>query len=86
VIAIYAFLPSVALSAMPVVNGHTQLATTYAGDPILGVVKNINLGGLQRPAEIYVGILAATILFIAPTRGVIGVAPHLLDGPAPPAA
>ena len=73
VIAIYAFLPSVALSAMPVVNGHTELATTYAADPILGVVKNINLGGLQRPAEIYVGILAATILFIATNAGVIGV-------------
>ncbi|HEY2603107.1 MAG TPA: universal stress protein [Thermoleophilaceae bacterium] len=73
VIAIYAFLPSVALSAMPVVNGHTQLATTYAADPILGVVKNINLGALQRPAEIYVGILAATILFIATNAGVIGV-------------
>jgi len=73
VIAIYAFLPSVALSAMPVVNGHTQLATTYAADPVLGVVKNINLGGLQRPAEIYVGILAATILFIATNAGVIGV-------------
>jgi APA family basic amino acid/polyamine antiporter len=73
VIAIYAFLPSVALSAMPVVNGHTELATTYAADPILGVVKNINLGALQRPAEIYVGILAATILFIATNAGVIGV-------------
>ena len=73
VIAIYAFLPSVALSAMPVVNGHTELASTYAADPILGVVKNINLGALQRPAEIYVGILAATILFIATNAGVIGV-------------
>jgi basic amino acid/polyamine antiporter, APA family len=73
VIAIYAFLPSVALSAMPVVNGKTELASTYAGDPILGVVKNISLGGLQRPAEIYVGILAATILFIATNAGVIGV-------------
>jgi len=73
VIAIYAFLPSVALSAMPVVNGHTELATRYAADPILGVVNNINLGALQRPAEIYVGILAATILFIATNAGVIGV-------------
>jgi basic amino acid/polyamine antiporter, APA family len=73
VIAIYAFLPSVALSAMPVINGKTELASTYAGDPILGVVKNISLGGLQRPAEIYVGILAATILFIATNAGVIGV-------------
>jgi len=73
VIAIYAFLPSVALSAMPVVNGHTELATTYAGDPILGVVKSMDLGPFQHAAEIYVGILAATILFIATNAGVIGV-------------
>src|SRR3954453_16721824 len=58
---------------MPVVNGKTQLATTYAGDPVLGVVKNIDLGFLQHPAEIYVGVLAATILFIATNAGLIGV-------------
>jgi APA family basic amino acid/polyamine antiporter len=73
VAVIYAFLPAVALSAMPVVNGKTELATKYAGDPILGVVKNIDLGALQRPAEVYVGILAATILFIATNAGLIGV-------------
>ena len=73
VIAIYAFLPSVALSAMPVRHGKTQLAGQYAADPILGVVKNIDLGSFARPAEIYVGILAATILFIATNAGVIGV-------------
>ena len=73
VAVIYAFLPAVALSAMPVVNGKTQLATTYAGDPILGVVKNIDLGALQGAAEAYVGILAATILFIATNAGLIGV-------------
>src|ERR671931_22940 len=72
VIAIYAFLPSVALSAMPVVNGHTALADQYAADPILGVVKSMDLGVLERPAQIYVGILAATILFIATNAGVIG--------------
>jgi APA family basic amino acid/polyamine antiporter len=73
VAVIYAFLPAVALSAMPVVNGKTELATRYAGDPILGVVKNIDLGALQAPAEVYVGILAATILFIATNAGLIGV-------------
>jgi APA family basic amino acid/polyamine antiporter len=73
VAAIYAFLPAVALSAMPVINGETELATTYAGDPILGVVENMNLGALQHPAEIYVGVLAATILFIATNAGLIGV-------------
>ncbi|MFL5827899.1 MAG: universal stress protein [Thermoleophilaceae bacterium] len=78
VVAIYAFLPSIALSAMPVKNGQTLLALSeekggYAGDPILGVVKNMDLGFLQHPAEIYVGILAATILFIATNAGLIGV-------------
>jgi APA family basic amino acid/polyamine antiporter len=78
VFAIYAFLPAVALSAMPVRDGETLLAQSkedggYADDPVLGVVANIDLGALQEPAEIYVGILAATILFIATNAGMIGV-------------
>src|SRR5881227_1657040 len=73
VAVIYAFLPIVALSAMPVVHGHTALAGEFAGDPILGVVRNLHLGALRHPAEIYVGILAATILFIATNAGLIGV-------------
>ncbi len=78
VFAIYAFLPAVALSAMPVVNGETKLAMSkedggYADDPVLGVVANLDLGPLQHAAEIYVGILAATILFIATNAGMIGV-------------
>src|SRR3954469_24851568 len=73
VAVIYAFLPAVALSAMPVVNGHTALAGEFAGDPILGIVHNLDLGALQHAAEIYVGVLAATILFIATNAGLIGV-------------
>ena len=73
VAVIYAFLPAVALSAMPVVHGHTKLAGEFAGDPILGVVKSLNLGVLKHAAEIYVGILASTILFIATNAGLIGV-------------
>jgi APA family basic amino acid/polyamine antiporter len=78
VFAIYTFLPAVALSAMPVVNGETALALPkeeggFADDPILGVVENMHLGALQHPAEIYVGILASTILFIATNAGMIGV-------------
>jgi basic amino acid/polyamine antiporter, APA family len=78
VIAIYAFLPAVALSALPVEDGVTKLALSeeeggYAGDPVLGVVENMDLGFLQSPAEIYVGLLAATILFIATNAGLIGV-------------
>jgi len=78
VAVIYAFLPAVALSAMPVKDGVTTLALSkadggYADDPILGVVENMHLGALQHPAEIYVGVLAASILFIATNAGMIGV-------------
>ena len=78
VIAIYAFLPAVALSALPVENGETKLGLSeedggFAGDPILGVVQAIDFGAFQAPVEIYVGILAATILFIATNAGLIGV-------------
>ncbi len=78
VFTIYAFLPAVALSAMPVRGGETQLALPkeeggYADDPILGVVENLDLGALQSAARVYVGILAATILFIATNAGMIGV-------------
>jgi APA family basic amino acid/polyamine antiporter len=83
VFAIYAVLPAVALSALPVTQqpdgsystllGEPEDAGGYAGDPILGVVKQIDLGALQGAAEIYVGLLAATILFIATNAGIIGV-------------
>src|SRR4029450_186593 len=81
--AIYALLPMVALSALPVektASGEyqTQLGIPedeggFAGDPVLGVVKHLDLGFLQQPGEIYVGLLAATILFIATNAGIIGV-------------
>jgi len=78
VFAIYFTLPAVALSALPVEDGRTLLGLPpeeggYANDPILGVVKNLGLSGiLLDTAEIYVGVLAATILFIATNAGVIG--------------
>jgi len=82
VFAIYFTLPAVALSALPVklIDGEytTLLALSpedggYANDPILGLVQNIGLEGwLLDGLEIYVGILAATILFVATNAGVIG--------------
>jgi basic amino acid/polyamine antiporter, APA family len=83
VFVIYLTLPLVALSALPVerVGGEFQtlLGLTpeeggFQNDPILGVVDNLGIeeGALLRGLEIYVGILAATILFIATNAGVIG--------------
>jgi basic amino acid/polyamine antiporter, APA family len=82
VFAIYAALPAVALSALPVhcVGQHCQTLLGvgedkggFAGDPVLGIVKHLHLGALQHAGEIYVGLLAATILFIATNAGIIGV-------------
>jgi len=84
VYAIYFTLPAVALSALPVVRdpltgeyqsllGLPEDEGGFAGDPILGVVKQIDLGPFQAAGELYVGLLAATILFIATNAALIGV-------------
>jgi basic amino acid/polyamine antiporter, APA family len=83
VFAIYFTLPFVALSALPVEEIGGELTTRlalppeedgYANDPILGVVQNLGIeeDWLVDALEIYVGVLAATILFIATNAGVIG--------------
>jgi basic amino acid/polyamine antiporter, APA family len=81
VFAIYFTLPMIALSAMPVTRVGGEFQTVlgeqppegFANDPVLGVVKNLGLSGAVLDGlELYVGILAATILFIATNAGVIG--------------
>jgi APA family basic amino acid/polyamine antiporter len=82
VFAIYFTLPLVALSALPVQEIDGKLTTLlalppeqggYANDPILGVVDNLGLeGGTLDALELYVGVLAATILVIATNAGIIG--------------
>src|SRR5882757_94498 len=75
VFAIYFTLPLVALSALPVhltPDGHyvTKLGLNpphgFKNDPVLGLVENLGLhGAVLAGAKVYVGILAATILFVA---------------------
>ena len=82
VFTIYLTLPLVALSALPVevAGGEFQTALGlppeqggFQNDPILGVVQGLGLeSGLREVLEVYVGILAATILFVATNAGVIG--------------
>ena len=84
VFAIYFTLPAIALSALPVernADGEYETALGlppeeggFANDPILGVVQNLGIeqDWLLRGLEVYVGVLAATILFIATNAGVIG--------------
>jgi APA family basic amino acid/polyamine antiporter len=45
----------------------------FQNDPVLGVVSSLGIGGaLLSALKVYVGILAATILFIATNAGIIG--------------
>jgi basic amino acid/polyamine antiporter, APA family len=82
VFAIYLTMPLIALSALPVhkVGDHYQtlLALSpdkggFQNDPVLGLVEHMGISGFLLTAlKFYVGILAATILFIATNAGVIG--------------
>jgi APA family basic amino acid/polyamine antiporter len=82
VFAIFFTLPAVALSALPVTEIDGEQTTLLAlppeqggfqNDPVLGVVEGLGLSGAMLDAlTIYVGVLAATILFIATNAGVIG--------------
>jgi APA family basic amino acid/polyamine antiporter len=82
VFAIYFTLPLIALSALPVhkVAGEYQTRLGlppekggFANDPVLGLVKNLDVHGiLLSSLEVYVGLLAATILLVATNAGVIG--------------
>lgn len=79
VVGLYALLPIVALSAMPVTqraNGEysTALGSRYADDPVLGIVDNLGISaGATDALRIYVAILAAVILLIATNAALIGV-------------
>jgi basic amino acid/polyamine antiporter, APA family len=82
VFAIYFTLPLVALSALPVYTSEGEYVTKlglppqkggFENDPVLGLVEHLGLHGfVLDTAKVYVGILAATILFIATNAGVIG--------------
>jgi len=82
VFVIYFTLPLIALSALPVKLVDGQYKTLlglppekggFANDPVLGLVEHLGVSGTTLDVmKIYVGILAATILFIATNAGVIG--------------
>ncbi len=81
VLGLYAGISVVALSALPVVpvhghpgQFHTLLGTKFQNDPVLGIISRLGLHGTVRHvAEYYVGLLAATILFVATNAGLIGI-------------
>lgn len=80
VLLMYALLPLIALSAMPVEEVapgefETELAMEdgYIRDPVLGIVDQFPGEALQAVLSVWVGILAATILLIAANAGMLGL-------------
>ncbi len=83
VLGVYAGMTVVALSALPVqghgVHAYTLLGLTpqqggFQNDPVLGIIDHLGLPTtLRHVLGYYVGVLAATILFIATNAGLIGI-------------
>jgi len=82
VLGVYAGITVVALSALPVITqaGHhtTLLGQSppqgFENDPVLGIISHLGVHGVVLTAlRYYVGVLAATILFIATNAGLIGI-------------
>ena len=77
VLVMYTLIPVVALSAMPVIQQAdgsfaTELGDKFINDPVLGIVENLGVG-FTTILEVWVGLLAATILFIAANAGMLGM-------------
>jgi len=77
VLVMYTLIPVVALSAMPVFQKAdggfaTELGDKFINDPVLGIVENLGVG-FTTVLEVWVGLLAATILFIAANAGMLGM-------------
>ncbi|MGA2926933.1 MAG: universal stress protein [Solirubrobacteraceae bacterium] len=83
VLGVYAGMTVVALSALPVLGHGTHAYTLlgeppaqhgYQNDPVLGIIEHLGLATtFTHILRYYVGILAATILFIATNAGLIGI-------------
>src|SRR6266705_3784643 len=78
VLFVSAFLPTIGVSVFPVhydaVHGYvTDLATTWKADPVAGIVTGFQQDTLRFWAQVWVGILAFTILVIATNAGLIGI-------------
>ena len=73
VLVIYVGMSLVALSALPVVDGQTQLGTTYLERPVLGIVAAYDPVWLADVLRYVVGVLATVTLVAAANSGMLGL-------------
>jgi APA family basic amino acid/polyamine antiporter len=73
VVVLYVGIALVAVTALPVHGGHTQLATRYLNDPMVGVVAHMRPHWLAETLRYVVGGLAAVTLVAAANSAMLGL-------------
>jgi basic amino acid/polyamine antiporter, APA family len=73
VVVVYVGIALVAVTALPVHDGHTQLATRYLNDPVVGLVSQMHPRWLADSLRYVVGGLAALTLVAAANSAMLGL-------------
>jgi APA family basic amino acid/polyamine antiporter len=73
VLVLYAGIALVAVTALPIQNGHTELATRYVDAPMIGVVAQMKPHWLAETLRYVVGGLAAMTLVAAANSAMLGL-------------
>lgn len=73
VVVVYVGIALVALTALPVHNGHTALATRYVNDPMVGLVTNMHPHWLATTLRYVVAALATVTLVAAANSAMLGL-------------
>ncbi|HMD51871.1 MAG TPA: universal stress protein [Solirubrobacteraceae bacterium] len=73
VVFLYVGIALVAVTALPVVNGHTELATKYVDAPMIGIVDQVHPHWLEQSLMYLVGALASVTLVAAANSAMLGL-------------
>ncbi len=73
VVFIYVGIALVAVTALPVQNGHTELATRFLNDPVVGLVSHMRPHWLAEALRYVVAGLAALTLVAAANSAMLGL-------------
>jgi basic amino acid/polyamine antiporter, APA family len=69
----YVGIALVAITALPVHNGHTELAGRYLNDPVIGIVTQVHPHWLAQSLRYVVGALATLTLVAAANSAMLGL-------------
>ncbi len=73
VLVVYVGIALVAITALPVHNGHTALATRYGDAPVIGIVAQVHQHWLKQTLTYLVGAMATVTLVVAANSAMLGL-------------